>query len=192
MNAAQHARVHFKPKFDKIVELLLYLSHKRPNADKYQAVKFFYLADKLHLNRYGRPITFEVYFALPYGPVASHAMDLLEGDAKTMGLARIKRLPFETQNLDKIIYIRGPLRSVNHDLFSKSDLKIFDEVLADYGHMTFDELYKITHSHFAYKNAWNHKPDGAKRALMRYEDMIDESPTKSRVVEELESVASHM
>ena len=37
----------FHPKFDKIVELLLYLAHKRPDADKYQAVKFFYLADLL-------------------------------------------------------------------------------------------------------------------------------------------------
>ncbi len=67
----------FRPKIGKIVELLLYLAHKRPGADKYQAVKFLYLADKEHFSRYGRPITFEDYYALWYGPVASNALDLL-------------------------------------------------------------------------------------------------------------------
>jgi Protein of unknown function (DUF4065) len=59
----------FRPKTEKIVELMLYLAHKRPDADKYQAVKFFYLADREHLIRYGRPITFENYYAMEYGPV---------------------------------------------------------------------------------------------------------------------------
>ena len=41
----------FRPKIDKIIEALLYLAHKRPGADKYQAVKFFYLADRDHLSK---------------------------------------------------------------------------------------------------------------------------------------------
>lgn len=64
----------FQPKLDKIVELLLYLAHTRPGADKYQAVKFFYLADREHIRRYGRPITFGDYVAMSYGPVASNAL----------------------------------------------------------------------------------------------------------------------
>src|ERR1700739_3442083 len=72
--------LEFKPKFDKILELLVYLSFTKPGADHYQAVKFFYLADKEHLNRYGRPITYEKYCALPYGPVASNVLDLLRGN----------------------------------------------------------------------------------------------------------------
>ena len=58
----------FKPKLDKVIELLLYLAHKRPGADKYQASKFFYFADREHLARFGRPISYEPYFALWYGP----------------------------------------------------------------------------------------------------------------------------
>src|ERR1700688_4962714 len=41
--------LEYRPKIEKIVELLLYLAHKRPGADKYQAVKFFCLADREHL-----------------------------------------------------------------------------------------------------------------------------------------------
>src|SRR5271169_2700439 len=127
----------FRPKLDKIVELLLYLAHVRPDADKYQAVKFFYLADREHLNRHGRPITHEAYFALPYGPVASKAMDLLEEDHWTMTEAGIETLPFETERTMRddrpITYIRAPKREVNRALFSKSDLKVFDEIIMKYG-----------------------------------------------------------
>ena len=113
----------FRPKLDKIVELLLYLAHVRPDADKYQAVKFFYLADREHLNRYGRPITHEQYFALPYGPVASKAMDLLEEDHWTMTEAGIESLPFDIERTTRgdraVTIIRAPKREVNPKLFFK-------------------------------------------------------------------------
>ncbi len=185
-------RLKFKTKLDKLVELLLYLAHKRPNADQYQAVKFLYLADKEHLNRYGRPITFETYYALPFGPVASHALDMLEGDKKVLEEAKIDCLPFAVQTLGKLRFIREPLREINHDLFSRSDLKVFDRIIEEYGDKTFDELYHITHSHFAYRKAWARRPSGTRREIMDYEDMIDESPAKDKLVEELETVASHM
>jgi uncharacterized phage-associated protein len=182
----------FKPKIDKIVELLLYLAHRRPNADKYQAVKFFYLADREHLNRYGRPITSEVYYALEYGPVASIAMDLIENEPAILKSAGLKQLPFETEALDKIIYIRKPLRAVNYDLFSKSDLKIFDEIIEKYGKMSFDELYKITHQHFAYTNVWNRRPKNMNRAKMNYEDMIEEGAKKADLLEDISPVSANM
>jgi uncharacterized phage-associated protein len=188
--------LNFKPQFEKIVELLLYLAHKRPNADKYQAVKFFYLADSEHLNRYGRPITFETYFALPFGPVASHAMDLLEGDARAFEEAGIEDLPFEIEvTLDKrgkpITYIREPKRNVDLDVFSKSDLKVFDEILRKYGDKTFDELFRITHDHPAYVKAWGRR--GAKKnAAMRYDEMVDDAERRSALLDDLEPVAAHM
>lgn len=35
-------------------------------------------------------------------------------------------------------------------LFSKSDLRVLDEVVAKYGDKKFYDLYQITHRHFAY------------------------------------------
>jgi Protein of unknown function (DUF4065) len=187
----------FRPKFDKIVELLLYLAHVRPGADKYQAVKFFYLADREHLRRYGRPITFENYYALDYGPVASNALDLLERDPVTFRQARIKNLPFETEvgklkNGRETVYIRKPLREVNRDLFSKSDLRVFDEVIAKYRDATFDDLYNLTHKHFAYTEAWNKRRFGQKRAEMHYDEMIDDEARKKALMEDIAPVAEHM
>ncbi len=86
-------RLDYKPKLEKIVEILLYLAHKRPNADHYQAIKLLYLADKMHLNSYGRPITFETYYALPYGPIGTHALNMIKGQKAALKQARIKKLP---------------------------------------------------------------------------------------------------
>lgn len=183
----------FRPQFDKIVELLLYLAHKVPGADKYQAVKFFYLADKEHLSKYGRPISFDTYYALWYGPVASNVMDLLEKDEYTLSLAGISALPFETEiytseNGKDIVRLGKPLREYDLDVFSRSDLRVFDEVIATYRQASFSELMKETHSHDAYKKAWGRKGD-SKRALMHYDEMIEDASRRGALVEDLSSIA---
>lgn len=190
-------RLNFKPKFDKIVELLLYMAEVRPNADHYQAVKFLYLADREHLNRYGRPITFETYYALPYGPVATHALNMLKGDRHALHEAGIDKLPIKLKKLDKVIYLQAPEREVNYDVFSKSDLKVFNEIIKKFGSKSFGQLFDITHSHLAYKNAWQRR-GSSKSVPMRYEDMLSGRHisaagfVKEDVVADLEVVASHM
>jgi uncharacterized phage-associated protein len=48
--------------------------------NKLKALKLVYFADRYHLRRFGRPITGDEYLAMPYGPVASGAKDLIEMD----------------------------------------------------------------------------------------------------------------
>ncbi|MEA3121246.1 MAG: hypothetical protein QOH33_792 [Paraburkholderia sp.] len=191
----------FRPKLDKIVELLLYLAHTRPGADKYQAVKFLYLADREHFQRYGRPITFDNYYAMWYGPVASNALDLLHGHNWTLFRAGIKSLPFKTEpgtvktrsgKDTDTIFIREPLRKVNTDIFSTSDLEVFDEIIARYGNASFDDLYEMTHKHPAYMKAWNNKPENEKRAEMAYEEMIEDDARRKSLVDDLTPVSAKM
>lgn len=197
MNALSEVRLHgprkprlrFQRRFDKIIELLVRMAEIKPNRDQYQAVKLFYLSDKEHFNRYGRPITFEIYYALDYGPVASTALDLIKGNSHTLREAGISRLPISIQRLDKLYLLRKAERAVDLDVFSKSDLKVFDEIVAEYGDRSFDDLYQITHRHAAYRNAWDHKPSNDRRALIFYEDMLDDSPNKEEIIEDLEPIS---
>lgn len=188
----------FRPKYDKILELLLYLAHRKPGADKYQAVKFFYLADKAHIERFGRPITYENYFALKYGPVASTAKDLLEGNAYIMRKAGVKALPFEvgsragkSPDHRDILVIGKPRREVDFDIFSKSDIVVFDEILAEYGDCNFDELYQLTHGHEAYKRAWSRR-GGANRHPIDYAEMIEDSAKREKILADVGPVATRM
>lgn len=186
----------FRPKLDKIVEVILYIAHKKPGADKYQIVKFMYLSDREHLSRYGRPITQEVYYALPYGPVASKAMDMLEGDRSVLRDVGIEELPVELVKKAvgaRMIHALGaPRRDFDSDLFSKSDLKILDEIILKYGDFSFDELYRLTHKHYAYTKAWNGRRPHSNRSLMYYEDMIEDEDRRREILEDLGSVSEFM
>ena len=191
----------FRPKIEKIVESLLYLAHKRPGADKYQAVKFFYLADREHLKRYGRPLTFDSYYALSYGPVASTTLDLLNGASPALFGAQEATLPFKTEKgmvktksgkETETTFIRAPSRAVNLDLFSRSDLEILDEIISKYKNASFDDLYNETHKHFAYENAWKNRRYGGERAEMYYDEMIEDLKKRASLVEDLSPVAAKM
>lgn len=185
-------RLKFSRRLDKIIELLVYLAEIKPRRDQYQAVKLLYLADKKHFNLYGRPITFEAYFALDYGPVASSALDMIKGDQVTLRKAGISRLPVEIIKRENIYTLVRAERPTNKEVFSRSDLKVFDEVVREYGEKTFDELFNITHDHIAYKSAWNSRKPSAKRAPMFYEDMLDEREDKEELVNELAEIAPYL
>ncbi|MBG6208372.1 putative phage-associated protein [Labrenzia sp. EL_126] len=190
--------LEFRPHFEKIIELLVYLAHKKPGADKYQAVKFFYLADREHLNRYGRPITFEKYYALPYGPVASNAKDIIEGDSWTMRAANLSDLPIRMETKPgrgpdsrDIVVLAEALRDVDYDVFSKSDIRVFDEIIDTYGDMSFDDLFRITHDHAAYVNAWARR-GGSRRAEMDYSEMIESEEMREKVQSDIAPIAAHV
>jgi len=186
------AHLHFKPKMPKIVELLLYLSHKRQHVDHYKACKLIYLADLRHLNRHGRPIVFDLPKAMQFGPVATKSYDLLKRKSSAFKEAGIDDLPFETQQLDRTIFIGAPKRPFNRDLFSKSDLTVFDEVLQEFGDYSFDQLHDVTSKHFAYRNAWSKRASDNGSVLMSYDDMIEESASKSEYIDDTAPVSHKM
>ena len=123
-------RIHFKPKKDKIVETILYLAHKGLDLSQYKLVKLFYLADREHLRRFGRPITFDYYVAMEHGPVASIAYDIAKGNI-VRGVDP-DTLPFTIRRLDRFRFVENPKREINRSLFSKSDLMILDEIVKKY------------------------------------------------------------
>jgi len=176
-----NARVKFTPKPDKIVDSILYLALKDIEIDQYKAVKLLYLADREHLRRFGRPITFDKYVAMEFGPVASCAFDILKGKER-MGV-KPSDLPFELRKLDKITLVKNPKRDIDRSIFSKSDLMILDQIAEEYGSKSFGELYELTHSHFAYDRAWKHRKSKADE--MRFEDFLAEDASKEDRVSDL-------
>jgi hypothetical protein len=98
------------------------------------------------------------------------------------------KLPFVTQELGELVYIIEPKRAVEYDLFSKSDIGVFDDVLREYGNKSFKELYNITHKHFAYTHAWGDRGT-TKSAPISYDDMLEESQKKAAYIEDFEPVA---
>jgi uncharacterized phage-associated protein len=184
--------LQYRPRYDKIIEVMLHLAHLRPGLDKYQVVKLLYLADREHFNRFGRPITQEQYFALPYGPVASNAMDLMEMDARALARAGVADLPFGLVKDGALVRLGPPKREIDREMFSRTDLQILEAVVAEYGDRTFKELFEATHDHPAWKLAWGRRAQNAKRSEMFYDEMIDSEEKRRAIVKDLSGVSMHL
>ena len=182
--------IRFQPKIDKIKEVILYLAHQTDiELTRYRVVKLVYLADLLHLNRHGRPITYDHVVAMKNGPVPSTTYDILNQDRRRK--LNYGKMPFDYVQRGERNYIENPKREVNERLFSKSDLKALEETVREHGKKTFRELFDLTHEHTGYKRAWKRK--GAKNSVpIPFEDLIEENEGKAQLVEDLRATCGHV
>jgi uncharacterized phage-associated protein len=164
--------------FEKAKEAIVYLASKmRSGMTKYTACKLLFLADKYHLVRYGRTITGDKYFALPYGPVPTRLLNLLSGvvggaesDEQVAALSALLTIDHAFRDPR----ISAP-RHLPQEHLSKSDIEALDETLERYGRKTFAELRALTHELAAYQNAWTGR-GSLLSAPMAFEDFFEEDP----------------
>lgn len=131
----------------RILEALAYIAERAPARKKnmYNVLKVFYLADKLHMERFGRFIFDENYSAMAKGPVPSTAYDLVKA------IKSGEKLPFSIESPVTVgsnhdVKVR---RHANEDFFSGSDLLCIDEIIElsqneDLGDLSHDDAWKKT------------------------------------------------
>ena len=184
-------KIQFEPKVDKIIEVILYLARcKDIELDTYKVVKLVYLADVLHLNRYGRPLTYDQMMAMKYGPVPSTTYSILKKDKRFRSID-YDDLPFEFIERGDRTYIENPKRKVNEKFLSKSDLKVLEETVLEHGQKSFRQLYDMTHEHVGYKRAWSNK-GGRNSNPILFEDLIEESEAKAGRVDDMRATCRHV
>ena len=134
-------------KVSRILEAFAYIADKAivNKKNMYNILKVFYLADKLHMERYGRFIFDEDYVAMAKGPVPSLAYDLMKDIKINKPIAQGLESPIELVSEYQVV----KLREANLDFFSKTDLMCIDEVIElskthDLGDLSHDEAWKNT------------------------------------------------
>lgn len=144
---------------------------------KYDIVKSFVVADVQHLNTYGRPVTFDNYYAMKDGPVPSAAYEML-GDAvdvaalhDVQGWPLWDKEPSPRDGLKAVRYIR-PRRSANLRVLSQTDISALKDALSLIKAQSFSDTRDMTHEYKAYKEAW--REDAEKKSfLMAYGLLLD-------------------
>lgn len=162
----------FDPK--ATVEALLVIAG-RVQTDKYVACKVLFLADRLHLVRYGRTITGATYRALKYGPVPSEPLDMLnhlvEGQWLRPEWADVIEGRFEV--LEGPNPILRPARGPDFTALSDSDVQAIEEVIENReGKLDFQSLYEETHAMPEYRQARQREPL-SNNPRMRFEDFFE-------------------
>lgn len=143
--------------------------------DKLKVVKLMWLADRLHLRKYGRPIFNDIYFAMEYGPVGSSVKDLagfnVEGDEKTY--------------LEEYLEKKGnhkieSKKETDLDVFSDSEIEALNTAYAEYGNMNSFDLAELSHDFPEWKKHEEKiKNKLSTRELMDYADFF-KNPTEQK------------
>ena len=169
----------YKP--EVAVNALLYLCQKAGESGRklsfMQIAKLLFYSDKLHLKRYGRPITGDTYIKMEHGPNPSSIYDYLKDVRSRPGLAdEFIRVELEPNTPHAPIPYIQPLQEADWGVFSDSDREVLDEIFAQYGDKTGTQLRDLSHGEKAWKEA---------EMEMAYEDFLDsEDEPMARYIQE--------
>jgi len=118
---------------NKLINMIVYFVFRSPNhkVNRLKLMKLLWLADRLHLNKYGRLISGNSYHALPHGPVPSEALDMSR-----------KAISDKFEVHGKTISTN---KDFNSDYFSNSDKEIMHEVWEKYNAYNSAKLKNMSH-----------------------------------------------
>lgn len=177
--------VEMKPDVGKIIAALFFVmaeaQRRGRNVSQYDLVKTLFLADRAHLNEWGRPVTYDNYCAMLHGPVPSLAYDLLKGNAKAMNDHRLDGLPWKavvthSKKTKHFFPVDGGLNP--HDFLSSSDVEALENSLSVVHSLGFGQIRRLTHEDPAYVDAW--RDDGGKAAYAMKLGLLFDTPNFER------------
>jgi uncharacterized phage-associated protein len=139
----QLARWPFALDTDKAIEALLFVAHRIPNPTLHSLSKVLYHADKMHLSRFGRPITGDHYIAMKHGPVPSATYDIL----KTIRGESKLPLPERAQGALEVVshYSVVPRRAADDGVLSASEMDCLAQSAAEHGAKSFAQRSADSH-----------------------------------------------
>ena len=151
--------VRLKPNLQKILAAITHVialgDRDNSAGTQYDILKSLFLADRSHLNKYGRPITFDNYVAMKAGPVPSLAYNLLKENKSALSKHRLAILPWERSPGPggTFYYSRANLVMFD-DVLSESDTMALSDAYRVVTSLTFSQIRRLTHSDPAYVEAW--------------------------------------
>ncbi|MDQ3247117.1 MAG: Panacea domain-containing protein [Pseudomonadota bacterium] len=177
----------------RVREAILHLIHRSDTmkfvVTQYDILKALFFADKSHLNRYRRPITFDQYHALPDGPVPSLSYDVLKEALHAFEAIEVDEALWQTEPADgRAIRYFGAQRDGSEEILSESDIEELDAAQDLVLKLGFRGVWNKTHDDPAYQKAWAQRGD-AKRFPMQYEDLLERPDPK--LIADLAFVSSH-
>lgn len=156
---------------DKAAVAVAYLV-KKTGKSLYDVMKMLYLADKCHLERYGRFISGDHYVAMSKGPVPSATYDLmkyLRGDRNYFdGGEWVKdMLKLERDGSHSFTLLHDP----NLDVLSESDIECLDEIVSLMRAKGPRYVMGLTHD-----EAWKNTPANETIAITAIAALTDDGP----------------
>jgi len=173
-------KISFNFDIEKFVNAIAYFASKVKDLDKYKTVKLLYLADRLHLIKYARPIVGDRYYRAPYGPIPDIALHIISDaidDIKASWTDSVKQY-IKIDREPKYPILKGN-KPADLEVFSESELETLDIIIKEYGNKSFDELKRLTHK----QAVWERSREGEE---IDYRLFFEEDPDAKNILELVE------
>jgi Uncharacterized phage-associated protein len=148
-----------------IMQVIFYILKELdiPSIDKIKLIKLVYLADKYHLLNYGRTITDDKYFAMPYGPVADNVYKILETSANGKNPYFYK---------DKIKVKIKENAKCKFDMLSETDKTAINTILDKFAKYETWDIVALTHKYPEWVKHKNEVEKNRKRIPLKISDLV--------------------
>lgn len=156
--------------YKKATQALNFLARKKDGRiNKMKAIKLIFLADRLHLRKYGRPVIGDIYWAMKLGPVGSKTKRAAELDLPADVLVYAKKyIKPADEKKQSLLSIKEP----DLEVFSKTDLECLETVYDVFSDKDQFELAELTHEYPEWRKYQKELGDGKKRIKMDYGDFF--------------------
>ncbi|MCY3835496.1 MAG: Panacea domain-containing protein [Anaerolineaceae bacterium] len=156
----QEETIHLEFNLRKAVEILIYVSRRIEEPTILRVFKLVYLAEKLHLERYGLMLCNDRYDALQYGPAPRNMYDIVNEARYVDDYGfRVRERNIEV------------LREENREHLSEATIFCLDEVLKQFGDEPIGRLVEASHDR-AWEEAWRERGE-VRRFEMPLESIVD-------------------
>lgn len=161
--------------YKKATQALNLLARKKDGRiNKMKAIKLIFLADRLHLRKYGRPIVGDLYWAMKLGPVGSKTKNIAELSNISENIFEYAKKYIKPVDEKKQTFIS--IKPEDLSVFSKTDMECLEAVYNRYSDRDQFELAEITHKYPEWLRHKKELDSGKKRVRMSYEDFFIEAP----------------
>lgn len=150
--------------------LNLFARKKEGRINKMKAIKLVFLADRLHLRKYGRPIVGDIYWAMKLGPVGSLTKNVADLSSISEDALIYAKKYIKPTDDKKQTFIS--LKEEDLSVFSKTDLECLETVYNKFSDKDQFELAEITHKFPEWAKHKKELKDGKKRVRMNYDDFF--------------------
>lgn len=163
--------------YKKATQALNLLARKKDGKiNKMKAIKLIFLADRLHLRKYGRPIVGDMYWAMKLGPVGSLTKNIAElSSISEEALIYAKKYIKPADNNKRTII---SLKQEDLSVFSKTDIECMESVYKEFSDKDQFELAEITHEYPEWIKHKKELENGKKRIKIDYNDFFTSTSKK--------------
>lgn len=130
-------------KFQKTVEAIVYLANKDNRL--YWILKMIWLAERKHLERYGKPLIGDTYIAMSHGPVPSLAYDIAKDARGGNHYSFSNPRPQDVLDAPNNYTLRAK-RKPQTEILSQSAMECLDEAYSELKDFSFQQVKAFSHT----------------------------------------------